>query len=270
MLFKNVERGAARATFRAALAVALIVNSLAFPPFAHRAHAFAIGDIPDLITDPLKLGKASQNILEAVERIQLMLNQLSNIEGTVNQDLKARIDQVKGVVDEVIAAADRGEDALKQILAQAENTVLSLERQIYIDAESLIDQVQCVAQNIASVQIQEAIANAVAELKQSNPGISLFGIRIVNLDLKQVIITDPDQAYISVRDGYLKRLDGLQPSSSAYTIVSTYANVERLAQESSCAFRDPELAAIFLSEQFKYQVLASAWQTVPVVMQADH
>src|ERR1700733_344063 len=148
---------------------------------------------------------------------------------------------------------------LQQIISQAEQRILRLENQMYLDAESLLNKLQCVAQNIATVQIQELVGNAVAELKAADPSITFLGIKIINLRLKQVQITDPDQAYASVRDAYLKRLNSVQPTDPAYAVVSTFANIERLAEEASCAYTDPTVAAAFLREEFNYRRLAGAW-----------
>ena len=61
---------------------------------------------------------------------------------------------------------------LQQIISQAEQRILRLENQMYLDAESLLNKLQCVAQNIATVQIQELVGNAVAELKAADPSIT--------------------------------------------------------------------------------------------------
>src|SRR5689334_13010651 len=90
---------------------------------APSAKADVVGDLRDTLTDPLKLGKASNNILESVERMQLMLNQIGTLERTTNTDLTNRIDQVKEEVDKVIAAVDRNVDNLRQIITEAEKTI---------------------------------------------------------------------------------------------------------------------------------------------------
>jgi Holliday junction resolvasome RuvABC endonuclease subunit len=195
-----------------------------------------------------------------------MLDQIGTVEATTNRDLADRITQVKQIVDEVVTAINQNVANLQQIISAAEQKIVGLENQIYLDAQSLLSKLQCVAQNMATVQIQELIANAVAELRAADPGVTFLGIRIINLSLKQIQITDPDQAYTSVRDAYLKRMNLLSSTDPAYAIVSTYANIERLAEEASCAYRDPTVAAAFLREEFNYRRLAGAWAVVPFAM----
>jgi len=267
MQAKKVAKTTVCIALRLCIAGTLALNSVVIPPLVSPARADVLGDIGGILTDPLKLGKASQNILESVQRLQLMLNQIGSLEATTNSDLADRILQVKDVVDEVIAAVDRNVANLSQIIAQAEMQIASLEQTIYLDAQSILDKVQCVAQNIATIQVQEAVANAVSALSDADPSIRFLGIKIIDLKARKVQITDPDQAYISIREGYLKRLSALRPTDSAYTIVSTYANIERLAEGASCAYRDPTLAALFLKEEFNYQRLAEPWANIPVVMQ---
>lgn len=241
----------------------LVLPGVFAPPPA-RANVF--GDAWGIVTDPLKLGKASDNLLQSVERIQLMLNQVGQLEATANVDLANRISQVQQLVDGVISAVDRNVANLRDIVAQAEVQMASLEQIVYLDAQSILDKVQCVAQNIATIQVQEAVANAVAALHDSDPSITFLGIKIINLKTRNVVITDPDQAYISVRDGYLKKLAALGAGDDAYTIVSTYANIERLAEGASCAYRDPTLASLFLKEEFNYRRLAEPWANIPMEM----
>lgn len=241
----------------------LVINSVVAPP---TAKADVIGDFSGILTDPLKLGKASENILQSVERMQLMLNKVGSLEATTNADLADRISQVKDIVDQVIAAVDRNVANLANIIAQAENKLASLEQTIYRDAQSLLDKAQCVTQNIATVQMQEAVANAVAALSDSDLGITFFGFKIIDLKARKVQITDPDQAYISVRNGYLRKLSRLRPTDSAYAIISTYVNIERLAENASCAYRDPTLAVLFLKEEFNYRRLTEPWARIPVVI----
>ena len=144
-----------------------------------------------------------------------------------------------------------------------------LERRIYLDAEGILKKVQCVATNIATIKLQEAVASAAAALNDAGPSIRFLGFKIIDLKLKRVQITDPDKAYTSIRDGYLKRLAALGPTDSAYEIISTYANIGRLAEDAGCAYDDPTLAAMFLNEQFKYRLLAQSWAIIPVKMQAN-
>jgi hypothetical protein len=261
--FLHTERVAqtmVRIGLRLCFAGTLLLQNLGTPPSA-RAQ-----DLSGILNDPLKLGHASDNILRSVERIQLMLNQVGSLEVTTNADLKDRISQVNVVVNRVIAAVNQNVADLSQIIAQAETTLTSLEQNIYLDAQSILDRVQCVAQNIATTQVQEAVGNAVGALHRADPSIRFFGIKIIDLELNKIEITAPDKAYISVRDGYLKRLDSLGESDSAYTIISTYANIERLAVDASCAYRDPTFVALFVKQEFYYRRLAMSWANIPVKM----
>lgn len=243
-----------------------MVCTFALSSVSSPARADVIPDFSGVLTDPFKLGRASDNILQSVERMQLMLNKVGELEATTNADLAARIGEVKVIIDKVIDAADRDLVTLKQIIAQAEADIASLENTIYHDVERILDRVQCVAQNMATIQLQQAVASAADALNQADPSIKLLGFKIIDLRTSKVQITDPDLAYTSIRDGYLKRLATLGPTDSAYTILSTYANIERLAESASCAYNDPTVVAIFLREEFNYQRLAQPWKTVNVLM----
>jgi hypothetical protein len=100
----------ARIGLRFCIAGTLVLQSLVIPPA--RANVFDF--------DPLQLGHASDNILQSVERIQLMLDQVGSLEKTTNADLANRISQVKDVVDEVIAAVNQNAANLREIIAEAD------------------------------------------------------------------------------------------------------------------------------------------------------
>jgi hypothetical protein len=263
---EKVMKTAAWTLLRLCVAGTLLLNSVGFPP---AAKADAIGDLSGILKDPLKLGNASGDLLESVERIQLMLNQVGSVEATTNVDLANRIAQVKDVVNEVVTAVDQNVANLSQIISQAEAKMTTLEQTIYLDAQSLLNQVQCVAQNITTIDAQQLVANMVLSLYKSDPTITFAGIDVVKLKVGTVQITDPDQAYISARDGYLKKLAALGPSDSAYTIISTYANIERLAVNTSCAYTDPTLLAMLHKEQFDYSRLGKPWGIMNVTVSAD-
>jgi Holliday junction resolvasome RuvABC endonuclease subunit len=240
---------------------AMLLNGVVIPP---AAKADPIGDLSGILANPFKLGQASSGILESVERIQQMLSQVGSIEATTNADLANRISQVKGVVDDVITAVDQNVATLSQVISQAETQMAALERAIYIDAQNLLNQVQCVAHNITTIDVQEAIANAVASFQASGATVKILGVGVINLKLKTVQIIDPDQAYISVRDGYLKQLAAIGPADSAYKIISIYSNIERVALDASCAYTDPTLLAKFHTEEFKYSTLSQPWNKMNV------
>src|ERR1700729_1947690 len=108
-----------------------MVWTFALSSVSSPARADVIGDFSDILTDPFKLGRASDNILQSVERMQLMLNKVGELEATANADLAARIGEVKVIIDKVIDAADRDLVTLKRIIAQAEADIASLESTIY-------------------------------------------------------------------------------------------------------------------------------------------
>lgn len=265
----HTERRAKRVfiVLRLCIAWILTLNWVVIPFLSSPARAdTVIGDFSGILTDPLKLGHASDNIFQAVERMQLMLNQVGSLEATTNADLAARIHDVKDIVDTVLRAVDQNVANLRQIVAQAETAIFSLEHTIYLDVEAILDKVHCLVQNLGTTQLQEAIVTAVATLKAADPGIKILGIKTIDMNLKTVVVTDPDQMYLSLKSGYQKRLKALGEKDSAYTIVSTYGNIERVAENASCAYRDPTIKAMFLKEEFTYQMLAKPWKTVSVVM----
>jgi Holliday junction resolvasome RuvABC endonuclease subunit len=252
---------------RVFIACAVAMNGVMIPFLASPAKANTVGDdFSGILTDPLKLGKASDNILESVKRMQAMLDQAGSLEATTNAHLAARIQDVKDIVNKVLNAVDQHVADLKQIIADAELKIALLEAKMFQDIKALLHQVQCVAQNIGTQQLQQAIVSSLATLKAADPGIKILGFKIVGTDWKTVEVQDPDQMYRSLKAGYEKKLDNLRPTDSAYTIVSTYANLERLAENAGCAYSNLTISEMFVKEELKYEGLSEPWKTVSVVM----
>lgn len=246
--------------------IALTILSLIFSTvYTPRAHAFpSLGDALDLVFDPLKLGKGSTQILEAVERIQTVASELRDLEGKTNDDLKARIEQVQTIIDNVISAVDRNVANLSEIIANAERSLANLEQQIYKDAIDLLYRAQCVAEVVTSDQLQRGVAKAVQTLAQAHPRIRLLGITIIDLSSDNIKIDAPDQAYISLRDAYLQDLSNIKPNDKAYEIVSAYSNISRMARFARCSYLDKPNAQYFISEEAKYDRLVNIWMSIVI------
>ena len=228
----------------------------------HTARASAIGDVWGIATDPLKLGKASEKILEAIDRVGPLIQQVNQLEGTTNQDLRDRLDQLQAIVDEVTSAVDRNVANVMQIVAQAEMSVAIIEQQVYADAVDILSRTQCLVENVATDEIQRAISAAVGDLRKADPSITFLGFRIINLATNDVQVLDPDQAYVSIRDNYLLSLAKLKATDPAYKIVSIYANISRIAALTRCHYQDKPLAVILLQQEREYDRLAWYWTQV--------
>jgi hypothetical protein len=155
-------------SWRVASVSAIISLLLAVMP-VNPAHGNVVGDAWGIACDPLKLGHASDNILASVERINEVIGQLKGLEGQTNEDVEARLKQLQGIVNDVISGVN-------QDIQKAEQAVSAIERQVYNDVIDIVQRVECLAQDLATVQLQEAIVNALNTVRAAHLNIKILGI----------------------------------------------------------------------------------------------
>jgi hypothetical protein len=254
-------------TFTTAIAVTILS---AFPStsFAYSGGlGDAVGDAVGIVTDPVKLGRASDNLLQAVQPINAMLPQVAGLEGKTNDDLRDRIAQVQAIVDRVIAAVDQNVSNLQSIVAEAEHQMNDLENKIFLDAQALLRQVQCLAHDMLTVQVPQGFASALRELRQADPSIRIFGLKVGDLTTNDVQVEDPFGAYMSAKQQLLNSLDQLGPDAPAYSISHTYGTIANLAYLTRCGDlgnTQPATDAMLLRDELKYEQLQAPWSTVVI------
>jgi len=232
---------------------------LCVPYLVAPANADVLSQVGGIVTDPLKLGRASDNILQAVNQINAMLREL---EGRANQDLKDRIAQVQTLVDGVITAVDRNVKDIKDVIANAELQITQLEKKIVSDAEELLNKVQCTVKAIVDQDVEGGISKVIDQLRDANPALTLFGIPILKLTVKQVRAQDPFRAYLASRDALLVEYNKLRPSDPAYNIPLTFANISNYAYLTRCediANAKPAIDEILLRDEIKYKAFQQPW-----------
>jgi hypothetical protein len=235
------------------------------------AHA-SIGDIAKnviveangIVTDPFKLGKASENILEAVERINKTVKEVQSLEHTTNQDVQDRLVQVQQIVDDVVSGA-------RTDIAAAEQAVEDIEDKLYADVMAVLQKAECVAQDIATIQLQEAIASVINTTTDAHIGVTVLGVEIIKVHSNRVEVIDPDKAYVTSRDASLAYMRSLGPNANAYEILSALANISRIALLTRCSYQGNALDSVLFREQQEYDLLARQWSdTVPVDVRLSH
>lgn len=240
----------AKASFKAGLLLLMLS--------VHTAEANFFQDVWGVVTDPLKLQKSSSTLSDSVER---SLIELKALEGTTNGHVQERLDQIRSIVNSAIGGTN---DAIASAISQMNQ----LERQINDDAVNIIYRGQCVIEVGTMDQIQRMYADFIANLRESEPGISIFGIKIISISAKKVDVTDPDKAFFSLKEAVLKRLrSDIKDDTSAYDILSAYQNLARLARLTRCHYIDLPLAAVMTREVNDLNRLSLPWTQV---VQIEH
>jgi hypothetical protein len=241
----------ARALITAFLCVSLVFGSTILP-----AHADIFDTFEGVATDPLKLAHLSdrlqQTVQDALAQAQLLLSYANDV-------AEQRLTQIRGIVEFAIEGGETVE-------AKAFADLQKLELQLMADLNQFIFRARCAAVVVLNGTIQNAIAQALETLAKSQPSLRIIGIPIGRLHLRKVTIDNPNTAYFTAKREVLTALDHrVTDKTNAYEILSTYANVENLAETTRCFYLDKPDEITFVREQSRLEVEQVPWTTVVVL-----
>ncbi|VWC91818.1 hypothetical protein BLA39750_01945 [Burkholderia lata] len=240
------------------IALASSVVAIAYFCSPMPCQATLLGDVWGITTDPLKLGRGSENILDSVIRIQQVIQDLDSLEIRTNSDIAKRIQDLKLIIDEVIASVNNGL-AVEQQLVQE---VAAIEADIFQKAEILIEDAQC-AVAVAANEVDTELKQAAFTIHQVNPTIRIFGIPVVKMTTDNVKVQDPWQTYQSIAAYHISEVEQLAPDSPANEFVHHYAEIVRLGRRTQCLYRG-QPTALWLEQVYiaPYNALQKQWVTI--------
>jgi hypothetical protein len=238
-----------KAISKVIFATVAIVSILTFSAVAGNV----LEDAYAVVTDPLKLGKASSELSASLERT---LNQLNALESKTTYDVQQRLEQIRSILHDAI-------DGTQAIIADATKRMLELEASINADAIKLIYRAQCATEVVLLDQAQRSFIQLISDLKKADPGVTILGIRVLDLKVNDVKIDYPDQAYISTKKAVLDALGkAVSDKSKAYEILSAYQNLERAAVFTRCYYIDQALNTRWVEEANELERLSLPWVIV--------
>ena len=176
-------------------------------------------DVWGVVTDPLKLKASSGELSASVERTLIQLNAL---EGKIDYDVKARLEQIS--IDSQ-GCIGRGNAAISNAL----NGMTALEKQINEDAFKLIARAECAAENV-NARLQVALSNIMKQLIVANPRLEVAGFKAAEFIVNPVPIQDANVTYKAAKTAADSALNKLTDSSEASEIFWTYQNLKEMAK----------------------------------------
>lgn len=206
-----------------------------------------------IVNDPLGIQRGSTQLYDTTMRSLL---QLQELEGITNAHVEQRLEQIRSIVRDAVS---RTNDSI----AKAEAAMRSLEDQINRDAMELLYRAQCITEVALMDQARRAFAAYIGDLKEAEPSVTILGIRVIDLKLRQIEIEDPDKAYLTTKAVTLRKLEkAATDDSRAYLILSAYQNLKRGARFTRCHYLDSALAIQFTREMNELELRSIPWVTV--------
>src|SRR5471032_1304322 len=97
-------------------AVASVMATIICICLSTSCRADLLTDARDIATDPLKIGMGSKNILDSVVKIQQLIQDLNSLEIKTDDDIAARLQDIKTITNQVIAAVNNGVAVSQQLV----------------------------------------------------------------------------------------------------------------------------------------------------------
>lgn len=225
------------------------------------AQANVFKDAWHIVTDPLKLGEASQNALDAIGQFNSLADRvaahLEALRGNLSEDVQGHFDRVQGLVGEVNTDVASHIDHLDQVIGRRIDELRELEAQIYIDTAKLID---CSLTN-AEEEAKRAIADAFNEIADAEPTVYvLWFIPMAKVHVTPQDLRDPLVEWKRLQARDVAYLNSLTDTSDANEIMLTLLKMSHATGRVLCVYRNDNRAVIELStEQARIDARAEPW-----------
>lgn len=188
------------------------------------ARAGFFEDAWGVVTDPLKIGKGSDNAVHAVERLAI---HVARIQRQLDESAKNRIDQVGLILRQTKFDID---DSIAKMFAE----VATFQTKFFADTAELV---RCSGE-ITGEAIRSNLAKALNDLGQRKPKIVIFGWVIVTAEIEARDIESPIDSFRRVKSLYDQKLAKIGENDHPAKITDIYAEVARLARLTRCHYHE--------------------------------
>lgn len=193
-------------------------------------------DVWGIVTDPLKIGKGTENLIHAVERAGINAERL---EGKTNEDFKARIDQINYIIKETRKDFREGIDKIEEIANTSFNQITELETKIFSDAAELV---KCSVVTTKH-EMQTAIADSLNKIGKRKPRFVIFGWEVGSVKFEPEDIETPMESFRTIKKEYQGRWSRLKLSDHPQMLTDGYSELQRIADLTRCHFKHDTGAA---------------------------
>lgn len=222
------------------------------------AQAGLLDDAWGVVTDPFKIGKGTENIVNGVENAMIHLER-------VQKQFGEDADRILGKVDKTIAETRKDvfkaiDETGKVARSVTDNAVLQLSRLEKTMVQDAGDLIKCSTQTTL-FQIQTTMAESLNQLGERKPRLEIFGWTILSAKIDPVDITNPMQTFRKIRAIYQAKLDAIGPDSHPHDITDIYGEMQRLADLSRCHYKaDTGLFEELYWTEINYNRMERPWR----------
>ncbi|MGR9503663.1 hypothetical protein ACU8MW_08095 [Rhizobium leguminosarum] len=218
-------------------------------------------DVWHVVTDPLKLGEASDNISASLQTISEIENRIyahaSALEQQANGDVLRDLEEVKKLESQINSDVTARGEQLDTVLRRRIEQLQQLEASFYADTADLV---RCSTVNVAE-EAKGALADALNQISDSEPTVYfLWVFPIAKVHVNPQSIGDPLEAWKRLEGQYVEVLQTVKEESDANIIPATYAKMMIATDRVLCVVkREPSTFADIQLEFAGIEARARPW-----------
>lgn len=209
--------------------------ALVFGFISPPAHADFWSDAVGILTDPLKIGEGTENLLHAVERAFIHAERL---QGEVDEDIRDYLTQIDTTVSDTRDwFSTEREATLEQIertVSDSLTRVAALEKAFIADTRDLV---KCSGE-VTARSLRVLLADSLNDLGQRKPRFEVFGVRIGEIKIDAADIPSPISGFRQTKALYEQAISEVTEDDPPSAITDAYAEIQRLADLARCHYKN--------------------------------
>lgn len=203
--------------------------------FVPPAYADFWSDTVGILTDPLKVGEGTDNLLHAVERASIHAERLHE---EVNDDIRDYLSQIDTTVSDTRDWFSLERDAtisqIERTVSRSLTRVTALEEAFILDTRDLV---KC-SVTVSANTLRGLLADSLNDLGERKPRFEIFGIKVGEIKINGADIPSPISGFRQAKALYEQVIFDVGENDPPSTITDAYAEIQRLADLARCHYKN--------------------------------
>ncbi|MCV9964539.1 hypothetical protein OIU34_21855 [Pararhizobium sp. BT-229] len=211
-----------------------------------------------VVTDPLKIGKGTDNIIAAVERAMIHIERIQEKLGKDANQIMDRVDKTIGDTrKDIFKMIDATGGVAESVTNNAFAKLTVLQTSMIKDVRELV---KC-STEVTLFQAQTALSRSLNELGERKPRIEIFGWTVLTAKIDPQDIDNPMQAYRRIKALYQTKLNAVTEKAHPQEITDIYGELQRISDLTRCHYKsDTGLFDELYWTEIEYNRLEKPWR----------
>lgn len=229
-------------------------------------------DIWGVVTDPLQLGRSSNNVYKSAREIKATMIAATGLQQEIDRDIRFYLYDLDQKIDRIEKGVDRVGISLIEKTSQE---VQLIEKKLMKDVKVAIRDAKCSLIDASEEGLKRSLREVFpGPLKAKTKKIRLpFGRekekilwviptggskhKTIEIDLSSN--PQPNVVFDEIEKAFITNIGLMREDDDAYLLVDAYSNLARYAKITQCFYLDQASEAIFVKKHAKYNLLVDAW-----------